>query len=43
MGDIRMDERDDVREGGAEDGKMGDAATFKFAKNRAGSNFFGGR
>jgi len=43
MGDMMMDDSDDsddVREGGAEDGKTGDAATFKFAKNRAGSNFF---
>ena len=35
-----MDDSDDVREGGAEDGKMGDAATLRLAKNRAGSNFF---
>ena len=43
MGDMMMDDSDDsddVREGGAEDGKTGEAATFKLAKNRAGSNCF---
>jgi len=40
MGDMMMDDSDGVREGGAEDGKTGDAATFKLAKNRAASNFF---
>ena len=40
MGDMMTEDSDDAREGGAEDGKTGDAATFKLAKNRAGSNFF---
>ena len=42
MGDMR-DDRDEIdgdREGGAEEGETGDAATFKLARNRAGSNFW---
>jgi hypothetical protein len=39
MGDM-MDDKEGDREGGAEDGNTGDAATFKLAKNRAGSNFW---
>jgi len=39
MGDM-MDDNDEVREGGAEDVKTGDAATFKLARNCAGSKFW---
>jgi len=38
MGDM-MDDSDVVREGGADEGKTGDAAALRLAKNRPGSNF----